>query len=260
MATPRLPAEILDRIVDHLHDAGGALRNCCLVSKSWIPRTRKHLFADIRIRTEDDLKSWKETFPDPSSSLACYTRTLSVQCPYAITDVDAEAGWIRGFFRAAHLEVVGNRTAKVIHADETKNSLVSLHGFSPAIKSLRVYCIPFSSSQILDFVLSFPLLEDLAVLNPYDVSTGDLGGLDGLPTAVQPSNLPAFTGFLELFQGGMDPISRWLLALPGRIHFRELRLSWIRDGDLSLTTRLVEGCSSTLKSLDITCIFHGTPI
>jgi hypothetical protein len=43
ISVSRLPAEMLDHVVDHLYDTEDALRNCCLVSKSWIPRTRKHL-------------------------------------------------------------------------------------------------------------------------------------------------------------------------------------------------------------------------
>ncbi|KAF9642961.1 hypothetical protein BDM02DRAFT_3104213, partial [Thelephora ganbajun] len=44
---PHLPPEILDYIVDFLYNEPETLKQCCLVSKSWVPRTRKHLFADI---------------------------------------------------------------------------------------------------------------------------------------------------------------------------------------------------------------------
>jgi hypothetical protein len=36
MSNP-LPAELLDYVIDHLCDTQDALRNCCLVSKSWVP-------------------------------------------------------------------------------------------------------------------------------------------------------------------------------------------------------------------------------
>jgi hypothetical protein len=72
MSDPHLPAEMLDHIVDHLQDTEYALRSCCLVSKSWIPRARKHLFFDIVFHTAKRLELWKETFPDPSTSPACY--------------------------------------------------------------------------------------------------------------------------------------------------------------------------------------------
>ena len=44
MSTPSLPPEILDLIVGHLCDKT-ALKTCCIVSKSWVPRNRAYLFA-----------------------------------------------------------------------------------------------------------------------------------------------------------------------------------------------------------------------
>ena len=43
----RLVPEIFDLIVDHLRDDRKALKACCLVSKEWIPRARRHIFACI---------------------------------------------------------------------------------------------------------------------------------------------------------------------------------------------------------------------
>ena len=59
MPHPHLPPELLDHIVDCLHDSEDALRACCLVSKPWISRTRKHLFAQITIRTVSYPLIWK---------------------------------------------------------------------------------------------------------------------------------------------------------------------------------------------------------
>ena len=69
---------MLDRIIDLLHDELETLKQCCLVSKSWVPRTRKNLFAEIEFRSESDLESWKKTFPDVANSPACQALTLSV--------------------------------------------------------------------------------------------------------------------------------------------------------------------------------------
>jgi len=108
MPVLHLPPELLDHIVDLLHDSKTTLRNCCLVSKQWIPRTRKHLFADIRFDTEKKLERWKEMFPDPSTSPGHYTVTLLVDyLRVTAADADAESGgWIRGFSRVVYLKVV----------------------------------------------------------------------------------------------------------------------------------------------------------
>ena len=256
MSNPRLPEELLDHIVDLLHDTEDALRNCCLVSKSWIPRTRKHLFAHIKIRYEDNLKSWKETFPDPSTSPAHYAETLSIRCLHAVTAADAEpGGWITGFSRVVHFDVTGQGLFFV----QSKVPPTPFHGFSPVVKSLRFDFDFLPSSRIFNLALSFPLLEDLTVIALYDGAFGNKDNVDGLSAAVQPSNPPIFTGSLELIiKRGMELIVRRLLSLPGGIHFRKLALGWFREEDISLTAALVEGCSSTLESLHLICGLGGT--
>ena len=251
MSNPRLPVELLDHVVDLLHGKEDALRNCCLVSKSWIPRTRKHLFALIEFRSPDDLKSWKETFPDPSTSPAHHTETLSIGCPHVVTAADAEpGGWITGFSRVVHFDMV----EKGVSSDQLKILPTPFHGFSPVVKFLSVNFISLPSSQIFNLILSFPLLEDLIVTARRVIENSD-----GLSAAVQPSNPPIFTGSLELFtKTGTELFARQLLSSPGGIHFRKLMLTWFCDGDLSLTMALMEECSSTLESLDIVCYQNCT--
>jgi hypothetical protein len=260
MSSPRLPEEILDHVIDHLHKTQDALRNCCLVSKSWIPRSRKHLFADITFPTEESLRSWKQTFPDASISPARYAKILSVRYPQVVAAAEAEAeaeaeacGWIGGFSRVVRFRVYS-------HTDsgERMNSLVLFHGFSPVIKSLHIIIPALPSSRIFNLILSFPLLEDLVVIIREAWPDDDGSEGDETSTATHPLSLPTFVGSLELYlEGGMSPLARRLLSLPGGIHFQKLDLTWVRDGDLLTTTALVEGCSHTLEFLDITCNFLG---
>jgi len=249
MTTPRLPAELLDYIVDHLHDTEDALRNCCLVSKSWIPRTRKHLFAEVRFGGPGDLDAWEETFP--STSPGRYTKTLTIDQPDAVMAADAQiGGWIESFSHVVHLEL--GRSGLILVDDKLAIFLVPLQGLSPFVKSLDIDCFALPSSPIFDLIISFPLLEDLTLANYGEGANGD-DGSNGLPIAAQPSNLPAFTGSLEVTVIGPAPIARQLSSLPGGIHFRKLTLTWYCRNDISLITALVERCSHTLESLDITC-------
>ena len=259
MSNPRLPAEMLDHIVDLLHDAKHTLRKCCLVSKSWIPRTRKYLFADIRFHTAENLESWKEKFPDPSISPAHYASSLFVSCIHSVTPADAEeGGWLRGFSCAVHLGVGGSGPApgglslSPLHT----STLVPFHGFSSAIKSLRV-AFAFLSPETFDLVLSFPLLEDLAVFT-YGTQTAEGDGPRRSSAVTRPSNSPAFTGTLNLW-GGVKSLAPQLLSLPDGIHFRKLILTCRHGWDLRLTAALVGGCSRTLESLDISGGLDGSP-
>ena len=91
MPNPCLPLEALDYVVDFLHDESPTLKECCLVSKSWVSRTRKHLFARIQFCSADNLKSWKK-FPDPTNSPAYHTHTLFIGCVEFIEEGNAEEG------------------------------------------------------------------------------------------------------------------------------------------------------------------------
>ena len=58
----------------HLHGQPTALKACCVVSKSWVPRTRKHLFARIEFHAPTSpIEQWKNAFPDPPSSLRTHS-------------------------------------------------------------------------------------------------------------------------------------------------------------------------------------------
>jgi hypothetical protein len=236
MSNLHLPAEILDYIIDYLHDEEVTLRNCCLVSKSWVPRARKHLFDDIAFYTVRDAHSWKRTFPDPLTSPAHYAKTLFID----------------------RSELGADRTEPDFNQSATP--LAPFHGFSPALKSLCIIIPALPSSQFFDLILSFPLLEDFdVVLLGSSSDKGDGFEEDEMPTVTQPPSLPMFTGSLELYlMGGMGPFVRRLLSPLGGIHFRKLTLTLLHEEDHLSTTALAEGCSHTLETLDIDWNLPGT--
>lgn len=102
-----LPREILDDIVNLLHYEPWALKQCCIVSKPWVPSTRKHLFATIDFTSIQDIESWKGTFgvPDPKNSPAYYTRTLFLRRAVVVTAAGAGADWlIQAFLHVVRLD------------------------------------------------------------------------------------------------------------------------------------------------------------
>jgi hypothetical protein len=219
MSNPCLPPETLDYAVDFLHDEPETLKRCSLVSKSWIPRARNHLFADIKFPTAKSLESWKEAFPNPSTSAACHVKTLFIDCLQVVAAVDGEeGGWITGFSRVVHLEV-GNGGLPL---DESF-SLAPFHGFSPAIKSLWVVVSALPPSRIFNLILSFPLLNGLAVIVTSDYN-GSGSEENEMPATAQSSTPPTFTGSLELSLGrGMQAFAHQLLSIAGRYPLPEAR-------------------------------------
>ncbi|KAF9263749.1 hypothetical protein L218DRAFT_987391 [Marasmius fiardii PR-910] len=44
-----LPQELVDQIIDHLHNDISSLKSCTLVCRAWLPTSRLHLFSKIRL-------------------------------------------------------------------------------------------------------------------------------------------------------------------------------------------------------------------
>jgi hypothetical protein len=236
-----LPPEILDLIADHLRDERTTLKTCCLTSKSWIPRTRKHLFARVEFDAlEFHIELWKKAFPDPSNSPAHHTRSLSICGILLIPAADFDVGdWIHTFHNLVHLHL------ESIGCEDHPVTLVPFHGLSPTLRSLSLRAI---SSEVLDLVCSFPLLEDLALasLSP------------GSGTWNTPLTSPKLTGSLNLTTfGDILPVARRLLSLPNGLHFTRIAVICFEE-DVKPTADLVSGCSDTLKSLSVSYLTPGT--
>jgi len=231
-----LPPEILDRIVDQLHDDLATLKACCLVSKSWIQRAQKHLFTSLSFNAlTPALEFWKMSFPDPANSPAHHIQTLSICHPHLIRAVDT----ILTFCNVRRLDVF---------ARGSKNpwiSLLPLHGSFPILRSLYLSFDSLPDSVILDFICSFPLLEDLTL------------DCVGYGNRVQrwdaPPTTPRLSGTLQIETGfrGTRSIIRRLLDLPNGIHFSKINVPWLSEEDVRSTADLVSGCADTLQSIDI---------
>ena len=229
-----LPPEILDLILDHLYDEPTTLRACCLVSKSWVPRTRRHLFDRVDFHPPIILlESWMKTFPDPFKSPACYSRSLNfchLRFPDDTAFLDA-CPWVRSFNQIVNLEVT---------TFQWRFPFPQLCGLSPALKSLTLTLPVATLSEFLDLICSFPLLEDLSMLSPRFHAEGT-DELDTPPTS------PKFTGSLFLSDGDSN-LMRGLMLLPGGLRFSKVSVSYdFENGDW--VKELVSACSNTLESL-----------
>lgn len=129
-SNPHLPPEILDYIVDFLHNNPATLKLCCLVSKSWVPRTRKHLFAHIQFRSAAHLNAWNRTFSDPIHSPAYHARTLTIGL-FVLSDTGG-SNWIPGFTHVARLRF------QVLNPGQVDVLFPEFQNLAPPIKSLFV--------------------------------------------------------------------------------------------------------------------------
>ena len=229
---PVLPPELLDEIVDHLHDQPTTLSACCVVSKSWVPRARRHLFFRVKFGSASRIESWKKAFPDPSSSPAHHVRILILK-PIA-------GSWFRSFHHIEGLQIVEDFSI-------FRLSHFLLHGLSsPTLKTLYLQCPSAPPQEILELVCSFPLLENLSLhLHKYYPASTVIGGWD------PPSNFPKFIRSLHLSGEGVLPVTHMLLRLPANaLRFSKIEVLCNIES-AGLTTDLVLRNSATLETLCI---------
>ncbi|KAF9789299.1 hypothetical protein BJ322DRAFT_1017987 [Thelephora terrestris] len=232
-----IPPEICDKIVDFLQNDPAALKQCCLASKSWVPRTRKHLFAVVEFTNQSYLRNWNMLFPEPSKSPARHTEVLRIGCLEAIVHDPATSDWIPMFSRIVRFEIFS------AYGNELDTRLMQFRHFPHTLKSLRLTMFSFGPSQSIDLACHFPLLEDLAFLG-YNCNC------DNPLVFSPPLTSPALTGTLELrIIRGIARTAHRLLDLPNGLHFRNLKLSPHSEEDFPSVEKLVEACSDTLEHL-----------
>ena len=244
-----LPLEILDYIVDLLCGERGALEECCLVSKSLIPRARKYLFSEIRIKDCRKLQGWSRTCPDSPNSPAHHTRSLAIRCAEALTIEDGKEGsWIRSFTNVVFLRVRRGISGK----STPDSSFVPLHSLS-SVKSLRLYMsfTKIRTSEIIRLLCVLPLLEDLDIEQQNEA----IDNIAECKARFQHQPLPPLTGTLVLQRGCLAHIARLLSALPTGLRFRKILWKNQFKEDFQEVMALMEKCWDTLE-----CIHLETPL
>jgi hypothetical protein len=203
MSSFHLPQEITDHILDHLHDETETLRQCSLVSRSWIQGSRKHLFCQVSFGSSLLLKRWEKAFPNPLNSPGFYIRRLVVNSPEVFANVSGEYDWTQAFSRVVELEMWSCTNNPRFHF------LLQLLIIS---ERLCIAVAPLLPSHILKIVRSLPLLEDLSITGSVRDDSDDACAVS------QPSTSPPLTGtFQNLWTRGIGPILRELLALPNGV-------------------------------------------
>lgn len=235
---PDLPTEIMDYIVSLLHDEQDALKQCCLVSKSWIPGARKHLFNNISFKSLSQFEGWRRTFSDPENSPACHTNSLHAIC----AEVAEDKALIQSFINVTQLTID-------IKQDWRNSQLEAFHNLSPAIESLYLIFETAPLPKIFTLICSFPFLKILCI-------TGDgfINDIDEGVATPQPLALAMFIGTRLVLNCGLKDIISCFLSLPNAPQLQGIK--WDAplldtQPELPWMMALMERCSDTLEWIDI---------
>lgn len=232
--------ELMDYVIDFLHDDPRSLRACSVVRRAWSTSARFHLFETISITRSDQLKNLQDsTVPFRFSSVQ---RMLLVGTRAVGNTLEIlEAPYWRRF---SHLTRLCITHIGVTSLDEEEK----LHDFFLNFPLLRVltigYCDFTSPRAIVKVMQSMPCLFALEIYGTI-WSPLDLGG----PPAQ--GSLPFAIRHLRL-SGGLRPyvFVRCLIAACPVLDIRSLSLG--ENGvDYNDFTAILTRCSKTLKMINL---------
>ena len=165
----------------------------------------------------DNLRTWKEAFPDPANSPTYYTHTLTVHCVcIAVADAE-EGGWIRAFSNVVRLRAWnGTRISRFTCLPQLFTPL-NLHSQSR----------PFSPSFV-----PYPVLRTWTYREP-------------------PTLPPLIKSLLFSPAGGTERSAHQLLDLLNGICLRKFSSTWYYEKELPWIMKLIEACTGTLEHIKV---------
>ena len=249
MPVPYLPLEIVEEIIDMLVGDTKSLLLCSLVSTSWVHRSRRHLFADIKLHSLSDLQSWFTTSLRSSSN---HVRALDLaqNDEFKWIIPDSLAGVFNDFTSFHNVRSLTLTGLDLTNFDE--HSLTRSFGhFSERLTSLTVKGMTVHPDALLFFVCMFPKLDNLKL----DYLTM------GKPTIPyrKPDVTPRFCGKLSLSNiksNGTSMIASFVDP-PIPMSFEDVCVVDCRFESPKALKDLFVACQTTMKRIKVSKIFLG---
>ncbi|KAF9650119.1 hypothetical protein BDM02DRAFT_3141572 [Thelephora ganbajun] len=170
MCTQReLPPELVDRIIDFLHDEPKALVACSLVAKSWTGTSRYHRFSSVRLIRNEDWARFQRLMK-MSPTMVHYMRHITVD----VTD----ARWISAcmaFISLEHIIMFGAITPP------WKSEVAAISSVAHKITSFTLYAAFVSRQDFWPTIRMFPNLIFLYPLGERHATELEPLQLPGLP-------------------------------------------------------------------------------
>ena len=245
---PRVPQEIIDEILDHLaadisdfNSTVRSLRSCALVSKSWIPLSRRLLFHTIIFAPEDTAR-WLKMFPVPEESPAHHVRDLHLLVGGRNSVPEQFFEYTPWFTNVERMVLSGDGGLQPLW-------IPSSWRLPQSVTSLTVKADTVTLALLQVIMGRLPNLDDLSLSG--SILAADRRTTPGVKTVLR----GRFGGRLRLIEGyASEDVINTLLEIPGGLHFTEVQIRSTREC-LPPTVRLAEACAKTLVKFSYTTSF-----
>ena len=169
-STTHLPQELVDTVIDELKTDVGSLRACSLVSKPWVYRSRKYLFATVNLPTFLR-RRWQECIAvRPNLDPHHHVRSLSLYpaaASAAFCIPETFADHLSSFIQVSRLIITSSLWEEWTDAF-SDGALVAKYfgGFGQTLRKLELTRVHLNM-VVLDALLdAFPRLEDILIFSP----------------------------------------------------------------------------------------------
>jgi hypothetical protein len=261
---PPIPQEILDEIIDaiargqrvfcfkrRLHFRSKVLQNCSLVARAWTRRSQKHLFASVFL-TPRNIDSWCRVNARNAGLLTRHVRRLVVKqndepgTPEFKPDTMEAA---RPYLNFPNLE------ALTLSQWHNLNTFPLSHTFGhysvPSLRSLTIID-PTSDGEVLLGLVALFSVDELVIERAY-VTDKPIAKTFSFPDCIRWRTLRILP---------VDPIIVGVVDLIAGLHLQcqVLDTSYELLDDPGPIMRLIQACSTTLKSMRLEQTNSGNPV
>lgn len=244
--------ELIDRVIDHLHDDEETLRACSLVARSWLPASRFHLFQALYVFNERAYRALIELL-QTNPGLGTHVRELALDLLYDSYG-NAEP-WIRPPIDISPLNtLVPSIEALKLSDDWARygelNQAVILDGFR-RVRTLTIMASSFHSVQdLLTLLRSFPILERLNL---------DYVDIDDQGYSARSDEVPITLSALQINIADDVQALSWQVIAPSLVSSRMGRL-WLplaTEDDMVLVDMHCSFAQLSLKELYLDMEYMG---
>lgn len=287
---PILPPELCDGIIDCLFDDRRSLKQTALTCRSWLPRSRKHLFESVKLM--NDAESWKHFAdcagrPDSARPLVpCtqYVRHLTLFRSWPMFAEDIFSPVLSMLHNVYNLTLIGHAVNEFArnqkYCDYLAKSVTTLHldhAFLSSPDLLRSLLTKFTNLRVLSLdMIVWPNTESLSVLqlqNGSSTSTQDSVSVEHLDlcrcrpwivSAISQCILNApFMTRLRTLHVALDSLADETLPKPisdlcrvSGTSFQELHVHWLQDQ--KITHGQFSACEP-FENRELTCLLSHPP-
>ena len=210
-----LPQELVDTVIDELKNDIGSLRACSLISKPWVYRSRKYLFATVNLPTFL-LRRWQDTIPtnpvelpDPHyhvQSLSLYPSTGSA----AFCIPETFVNHLSSFTQVSRLTITNSLWEEWTNAFSDR-ALVSRYfgGFGRTLRRLELTRVYLNMAVLEGLLDIFPWLEEILIFSPMMVSEGPKS-VEASPPSREHLGIPKAEESSNVVDPGKQAPSRWI--------------------------------------------------